>query len=114
MRNVILCVMGAALLSGCSWAKNVQSSKNRVYFENLYFPARLSTTSDDKQSFTVSVDRIDQGLASAREAGRYEATKYCVATYGKSDVAWVAGPDAPDSELRIVEGRLQFEGRCDV
>lgn len=114
MRTAILCLMSASLLMGCDWAKNVTSTKNRVYFENLYFPARLSTNSDDKQSFTVSVDQIEQGLAPAREAGRYQATKYCVETYGNSDVVWVAGPDAPDSELRIIEGRLQFEGRCDV
>jgi hypothetical protein len=114
MRIAMLCLMGIMAVSGCDWARNVTSTKNRVYFEGLYFPARLSTTSSDKMAFQVTVDGVAQELAPAREAGRYQATKHCVTLFGTSDVIWSAGPDEADADLRIVEGKLFLEGRCNV
>lgn len=114
MRVFILCLLSLSVLSSCGWAKNIQSRKNRVLFENQYFPARLTTTREDKLAFSVSVDRIDQGLVPAREAGRFEATKYCIDKFGRSDVIWTQGPDVEDAELQLDNGRLILEGRCDV
>jgi hypothetical protein len=51
-------------------------------------------------------------LVGAREAGRYEATKYCINQYGTSDIAWVSGPDVEDGSLTINNDELQLRGAC--
>jgi len=116
MRVAVLCVLSLTMVAGCGTAKRLvdSSRSNRVLFEEMYFPARLTSNREDRMSFTATVSRVDQGLIPAREAGRFEATKYCIEQFGRSDVVWSAGPDVEDSELQLVNGQLILEGRCDV
>ncbi len=48
----------------------------------------------------------------AREAGRYQATRYCLLTYGGSDKEWTIGPDLPIEELPVDGDTLTLQGRC--
>ncbi|CUH85623.1 hypothetical protein [Thalassovita mediterranea] len=114
MRIAMICLMGAMALSGCDWARNVTSTKNRTLFDGQYFPTRLSSDRGDRTSFSITVDRVAQGLGPARDAGRYSATKHCVEFFGNSDVVWTHGPDVPDAELVLENGKMILTGRCDV
>lgn len=109
---VALCLMGAVGLSGCGVTQKITSYKNRVTFGGYYYKARIIRTKSDPLHFVVTVDNVSQSLENAREAGRYEGTKYCLEAYGNSNVAWVAGPDAEVTALRISDNVLTLEGRC--
>lgn len=112
MRLALMSLLLVSIVAGCGVTKRALGQKNRVYFGEFYFPARVSSTKEDRQSFAVSVDNIAQSLEQAREAGRYEGVKYCIDNYGSSDVAWTNGPDVEDTELNIIDGKLHLAGRC--
>jgi hypothetical protein len=106
-------LLGALMLvAGCSngFSNLIRPAKNRVMFEGLYYPARISAERGDRAAFTVTVNRADQGIDGAREAGRYEATKYCIKQYGRSDTEWSVGPDTEG--LAISNDQLVLVGRC--
>ena len=63
--------------------------------------------------YTLSLhDALPISLDGAREAGRYEAIRYCIANFGSSDIAWTEGPDAEDGTLTIANDRLLLRGTC--
>jgi hypothetical protein len=95
-----------AILTGC------QSSEDRLAFDGFYFKAKAADIDDDRSRFTVTVFKVSQTLQGAREAGAYEATRYCIENFGTSRIAWVAPPDAPAESLTIVDDTLTFQGEC--
>ena len=103
---------GLLLLAGFLALTACTKTQDRVFFDGQYFRTKAKHTSDDRQSFTVRVPRITKGLAAAREAGRYEGTRYCVENFGTSEIAWVNGPDADEAALRINGTTLLLDGRC--
>ena len=107
MRGIVLSLAAVMALASCG------ERSERVFFNGMYFPAKSAKASDDRKTFTVTVRRVEQGLAEAREAGRYEATKYCINNFGTSQIAWTQGPDADDAVL-VSDGTLTLTGRCDL
>ncbi|CUH66919.1 hypothetical protein TG4357_02717 [Thalassovita gelatinovora] len=112
MRGAFILLLTAGLLAGCGVRDKIQGANNRVAFDGVYFKSQLSADKDDPLSFTVTVAPVGLGLDPAREAGRYEATKYCVRNFGNSEVDWAAGPDADADKLTIIEDTLHLSGRC--
>jgi hypothetical protein len=108
MRNILMIVAALMAVSACD---KIKSARNKVLFDGHKFVAKLSV-GDTRDTFVVMVQNAGVSLAGAREAGRYEATKYCLKNFGTSDVAWEHGPNAPDGALVIVETSLQLNGRC--
>ncbi|WP_343082024.1 hypothetical protein [Ostreiculturibacter nitratireducens] len=86
--------------------------RDAVAFDGVYFKSSVSTTREDRRVFAVSVSPASASLEGAREAGRYEAVKYCVRTFGTSDMEWELGPDMPEESLVVVEDALTLRGRC--
>jgi len=84
----------------------------KVRFNGEYYPAKVSRDRDAREQFQVAVRRVDRGLTGAREAGRYEAMRYCLKEFGTSDIDWVNGPDAEDGRLQVSNGRLVLNGEC--
>lgn len=83
----------------------------RMLFEGNYYPAKAKK-GETREDVIVTVRRIDQGLKGAREAGRHEATRYCVETVGDSTIEWLRGPDAEEGVLLTQGGNLVLQGRC--
>ncbi len=84
-----------------------------MYFDGKYYPIKARASDKaDRKTFTVSVRRADQGLAGAREAGRYGGKQYCLKNYGTSEIRWIVGPDTPQSALGYSGGRLALSGTC--
>lgn len=94
-------------LVACGQARN-----ERILFEGQYFPAKTSKVGDDLSQFVTVIDDVSSSLDGAREAGRYEGTKYCIANFGTSRIDWVVGPDTPPEALTIRDNTLTFQGRC--
>ena len=101
-------VLSAVLLvSACG-----ERRADRVTFEGVYFRGSASKVDGVRQNFQVSVGPVSASLEGAREAGRYEATRYCIRQFGSSDIDWAEGPDAEDDTLRISGDKLLLTGTC--
>lgn len=106
MRARLTLLVAVAALAACT------ARTERVYFDGKYYPAKARHVGEDRKDFLVSVGRLDQGLAAARAAGRYEAKKYCVDSFGTSDIAWVQAPDTATADQEMANGSLVLRGRC--
>ena len=108
-------IMGLAtssffIMGACS--NPFELEENKVSFDGYYFSSKLSRSKLDDRSFDLTVRRANRSLSGAREAGRYEATRFCIKNYGTSDINWVLGPD--DQSIGLTGKVLKLRGQCDV
>ncbi len=110
MKKLLPAILILTAVSACT----VRSSSDRILFDGKYF--RASARSVDKKvsptDFTVTVSGVSASLDGAREAGRYEATRFCVQNFGSSRIDWKLGPDSDPQNLRIENDKLTFAGKC--
>lgn len=109
-----LCVGALLLTAGCAKRED-RFFVYEVGGQKAIFRAKSSAI-DKKVSladFSATVRDVSQSLDGAREAGRFEGTKYCIAQYGTSKIKWNVGPDTAAEYLRVVDDTLTFSGRCD-
>ena len=81
-------LLSILLLFGCS----ARINENRVAFDGFMFNSKLKVGLN-KQDFEITVPRANRSLSGAKEAGRYEATIYCVNKFGTSDIVWDLDPE---------------------
>ncbi|KAJ04890.1 hypothetical protein JQT66_03315 [Sulfitobacter mediterraneus] len=106
MKIIVPALMVAALLAGCT-------NKDKLTpFEGFYYRTKVAKVDKQLDVFTVTVRDASQSVEGARQAGEHAAISHCVRFYGTSDIEWTVGPDTPAEELRIVDDRLIFSGRC--
>ena len=108
-------IMGLATCSflimvGCS--NPLELEENKVSFDGYYFSSKLTRSKLDDRAFDLTVKRANRSLSGAREAGRYEATRFCIKNFGTSDIKWVLGPD--DQSIGLTGKVLKLSGQCDV
>ena len=108
MRVLVILVASALLIGACT------NKDKRVFFDGNYYPTKVKKVKGDRESFVVTVRKTAQGLDGAREAGRHGGIKYCVETFGYSEIDWENGPDADDGRLLMANGNLVLKGRCQV
>lgn len=114
---VVPMILVLSLVAGCSGVRdrigNIGGKDDRVAFDGKSFRANVKKADrKDRANFTVTVRDARQSLNGAREAGRYEAVKYCIAEFGTSDITWSQGPDVPDAVLVFDKDTLIFVGTC--
>ncbi len=111
--NGIMLGMVAALtfVSACGV---VTPSENQVRFDGHAFRAKVKPVNKkvSPADFTVVVNGVSASLDGAREAGRFEGTKFCIKNFGSSKIAWKVGPDTEPQNLRISDDKLTFAGTC--
>ena len=98
------------ILVGCS--NPLEPDGNKVTFDGYYFSSKLTRNKLDDRSFDLTVRRANRSLSGAREAGRYEATSFCIKNFGTSDIKWVLGPD--DQSNGLTGKVLKLSGQCDA
>ena len=98
------------ILLGCSNPLTLE--ENKVSFDGYYFPYKLIRNKVDDRSFDLTVKRANRSLSGAREAGRYEATRFCIKIFGTSDIKWFLDPD--DENIGLTGRVLKLSGQCDV
>ncbi|WP_281994870.1 hypothetical protein [Ruegeria faecimaris] len=107
--------IGAVLLlvavSACGLIK---PSEDRILFDGKSFRAKAKHINKkaSPSDFTVVIKGVSASLDGAREAGRYEGTKFCIANFGSSRIDWKVGPDTEPQNLQINDDRLTFAGSC--
>ena len=105
--------IGAALavLTAVTGCGDVLWNQEKVLFEGVEYKHKSSAVSrDDKRSFEVQVRPVSASMVGAREAGKYEGTRYCIQNYGNSDIKWQVGPDS--QVLPVENDTLTLRGRC--
>tara|TARA_B100000963_G_C22399697_1_gene568252 strand:- start:410 stop:733 length:324 start_codon:yes stop_codon:yes gene_type:complete len=105
--NFIIISLSVLLLLSCS----ARINENRVHFDGILFNAKLKVGAN-KKDFEIIVPRSDRSLVGAKEAGRYEATIYCVNKFGTSDIIWDVSPD--DVSKVTPNKSLFIKGRCRI
>ena len=109
INHIIGLVIAAGLtLSACA------KPGERVLFDGKYYPAKVSKGKDARENFTVTVRRANQGLPGAREAGRYEATRYCIKNFGDSKIEWSVGPDSDQALISDGGDTVVLRGTCNT
>ncbi|WP_254441137.1 hypothetical protein [Ruegeria atlantica] len=109
--SMLASVLTLSLVSACG---GITSSSDRVLFDGKYFRAKAKPVDKKKipTEFTVVVNGVSASLDGAREAGRYEGTKFCIKNFGSSSIAWKVGPDTEPQNLRVSDDKLTFAGAC--
>tara|TARA_B100001121_G_C18426469_1_gene497145 strand:+ start:308 stop:679 length:372 start_codon:yes stop_codon:yes gene_type:complete len=108
--NLGLATCSFLIVMGCS--NPFELEENKVSFDGYYFSSKLSRNKSDNRSFDLKVRRANRSLLGAREAGRYEATRFCIKNFGTSDVKWILGPD--DQSIGLTGKVLKLSGQCDA
>jgi hypothetical protein len=113
--RVAMVVLLAAVtaVSGCSekFRDSFRSKKDLVTFDGHVYKSKAQKVSrETRDHFEVTVSRANQSLLGARQAGEYEATKYCISEYGTSNVDWLIGPE--DETIIPVDDKIMLEGFC--
>ena len=106
MRLGALLFIGALALGACG------PDDDDILFDGQFYRTDVDSDKGSRDQFTVSARPVSASLVGAREAGRYEATVYCVNRFGRSAIEWVVGPDSPDEALTITNDTLFLQGRC--
>ncbi len=105
-------VLATLPLAGCStigdawnglWGATPQGA--------LPYRAKLSRA-DDRRDFVVTVKAGGVGVDAVRESVRFPATRYCLKTYGGSEVEWLINPDTGDWSFAREGASMVFSGRC--
>lgn len=112
MRVVLIAGLGAGFLAGCGQTEKLKNNKGPV-FEDQVFRAKVSGDKEDRTRFSITIPKVGGNIEGARQAGEFEAARYCITQYGRSDLIWEAGPDRPVESLRPVDDQLTFTGRCE-
>ncbi len=111
--TIAVLLIAATALSACSgnWRASFKSKRERIAFEGYQYKAKASQVSkEERDHFEVVVSRANQSLSGARQAGGYEAVKYCIKEYGSSKMDWVIGPDT--ETIIPVDDKIRLEGYC--
>ncbi|MDT8329266.1 MAG: hypothetical protein RQ750_18180 [Roseovarius sp.] len=106
MKHLVMITCAVLMLAGCT------EIKERSFFEGKYYPPKTRVEKGDRRNFTASVRRASRGINGAQQAAVHEATRYCLESFGTSEIEWsgVAKGEGP------VYGRsgdtVSVTGRC--
>ncbi|MGI9389776.1 MAG: hypothetical protein ACR2O1_06945 [Boseongicola sp.] len=78
----------------------------------LDFRAQLQRSNEDRHEFTVRARAGGATVGQVRESVRFQATRYCLPTFGKSDAEWTIDPDTGDWAFVRDGADMIFSGRC--
>jgi hypothetical protein len=108
-KHFVMLALAGAILAGCSVADRMRPKKG-IFFEGHQFRARAEQVGEEREDFQVTVHRVSQSIEGARQAGAYEAVRYCIKEFGASDATWTVGPESEG--LTVVDDTLTLRGRC--
>ena len=123
MNRVILAGLLMTMLASCGAIRNTagalgvgsgsgNAKRTQVEVNDRRFRARATPDRDDARAFTVTVTPVAIDPDAALRTGRYQATRYCLLTFGGSDTEWINGPDTPLSDLPLDGDSVTLSGRC--
>lgn len=106
MRIIALILICVTALTAC------QKRKDQIAFDGQFFRASASSTREDRTTFDITVRPFSSSPKGALEAGRYQATVYCIKRYGVSAVDWETDPYQDPDTYAVDNDTLELRGRC--
>jgi hypothetical protein len=104
--------LGAVLvLPSCGTLQNYGFSRTARPDAPLPYRTRM-TRGEDRRDIAVTVESRGAGLDAVREAVRFEATRYCLTTWGGSGADWRIDPATGDWAYTADGTKLTFGARC--
>lgn len=76
------------------------------------YRAKLKRGAEDRRNFVIAVRAGGATVGQVREAVRFQATRYCIKTYGASNTDWVLDPATGDWAFTRDGTDMVFQGRC--
>lgn len=110
--TLILALIGMTVLASCGVRDRLFPAGTGQASVALPYRAKLSRDAADRRNFAVTVRAPGATLETARESARFPATRYCLETFGGSDVAWTRDPASGDWAVVYGDGTLTVSGRC--
>lgn len=105
----ILSLFLVLMISGCGLIR--WGDGDGVSATALPFKASLAK-GDDRRDMIISVRGGNNDLEAVRETVRFTATRYCLPTFGGSDVDWAIDPATQDWAFARNGEDMIFSGRC--
>ncbi len=122
MKRIVLLLLIATFgVSSCGVVRNATGAigigqggkkKARIEVDGVTYRARARTERGDKRLIMVTANPFASNPDAAVEAAVYEATRYCILTFGGSDIEWTIGPDTPVEQLPVDGNSVTLSGRC--
>lgn len=109
--RIIIFVCIALTLSGCGIRERIFGGGAGQADAVLPYRAKL-TKGEDPRDFAVRVQAGGVSVSDVRESVRFQATRYCLATYGGSDTNWQIDPATGDWAFTRDGQDMIFTGRC--
>ncbi|MFW2586871.1 hypothetical protein [Sagittula sp. SSi028] len=106
-----LCVVLVASVAACGQAPNFGRTQTAT-FDGQSFRASAKGDKTDRTMFVATAHNPAKSLDGAVQAASYQAVKYCITTYGTSDIDWTVGPDTPPAQLPVSDQVLRLSGQC--
>lgn len=110
MLRLVVIISLVLSVASCGRLGIGNASKRADTDRTLPFKAKLRK--GEGRAFAVSVAHEGNGVADVRESVRFEATKYCLLTFGGSDAAWQTDPATRDWAFTQDGSSLMFNGEC--
>ena len=98
--------------AGAIGVGGASANRTSVEQDGVRFRARTTADREDRRNFAATATPFALNPEGSVNAARYQATRYCILTYGGSDTEWFIGPDTPLDQLSIVDDTVTLEGRC--
>ena len=111
MTRLTLVFCAALMLSGCGVRERLFGGGAGQADTALPFKAKLSK-GDDRRNISVRVRAGGVSVDDVRESVRFEATRYCLSSYGASDTRWDIDPTTGDWAFNRDGQDMIFTGRC--
>jgi hypothetical protein len=108
VRGLVVLTCVALTLTACG-----RTVDKRIRFDDQIFRGNAKAIDRaDKRYFVATAGPVSRSLEGAREALRYEGTKYCIKHFGISDIEWDVDPQAEATALPIADDKLVIKGHC--
>ena len=99
--------LALAVVAGCA------NREERVLFDGNYYPGKVRADRDERRNFTATVRRAGRGIEGAQKAAVYEATRYCLDSFGTSEIAWSGVAEGQEDPVYARSGEsVSVSGRC--
>jgi len=101
----------SALVAGCASQRERLFGAGGQSAAELPYRAKL-IKGDDRRNITISVRAGGSSVDAVRETVRFQATSYCLSTFGGSDTRWATDPATNDWAFTRSGDDMIFTGRC--
>ena len=106
MKSLVLMAAVAAALAGCA------DPTKRILYDGQFFRTKAKAVDKTLDTFVLTVKDPGKSLLGARQAAHHEGVRYCVKNFGTSEIIWDIDPLDEQSQPRIVDNAMTFQGKC--